>query len=160
MSTLKKATTGIGILAFLIGATVFITRQDAAPEAAAEAATVTVYKSPTCSCCAKWVTHLEENGFTVNVMEMPDVTPMKGRLGVPPELRSCHTGVVEGYVLEGHVPADLIQRMLEEKPEIAGLAVPGMPIGSPGMEVEGQPNDAYDIVAFTKDGQRSVFASR
>ncbi len=117
-----------------------------------------VYKSPTCGCCSKWVTHAEKEGFTVKAHDVEDVVEIKKEHGVPIQLRSCHTTLVDGYVIEGHVPADVVKKLLEEKPDIAGLAVPGMPIGSPGME---GPNPvAYDIVAFTPDGETSVYASR
>ena len=119
---------------------------------------VTVYKSPTCGCCSKWNEHLEANGFEVKAIDMPDVRPMKEQLGVPAELASCHTAVVGGYVVEGHVPAEDVKRLLAERPDVTGLAVPGMPIGSPGMEVEGRPAEAYDVVAFTKGGEQTVFA--
>ncbi|HET6569296.1 MAG TPA: DUF411 domain-containing protein, partial [Rhodothermales bacterium] len=92
--------------------------------------------------------------------DMPSVSPMKSQLGVLMPLASCHTAVVDGYVVEGHVPADLVKKMLKEKPAIAGLAVPGMVTGSPGMEVPGSPAEHYDVVAFTKDGKTSVYASR
>ena len=124
----------------------------------AEKPEVTVYKSPTCGCCGKWVTHLESNGFKVVTEDMPNVNPMKQRLGLPQQLASCHTAVVGGYVVEGHVPAELIKRLLEEKPDIAGIAVPGMPIGSPGME--GPNPQPYDVIAFKKDGSQEVFATR
>ena len=119
---------------------------------------VTVYKTPTCGCCAKWVDHLEANGFRVKVVDLADVTPMKIRYGVPADLGSCHTALVSGYFVEGHVPAEEIHRMLETGEPIAGLAVPGMPMGSPGME--GFRSDPYDIVAVEKDGGRRIFASR
>lgn len=121
-------------------------------------APVTVYASPSCGCCHNWVDHLVANGFRVNEERVYDVTPAKRRLGVPDSLWSCHTGVVQGYVVEGHVPADLIQRMLEERPAIAGLAVPGMPNGSPGME--GLTKDRYDVVSFTRSGDTAVYATR
>lgn len=122
-------------------------------------ASVTVYKSPTCGCCSEWVEYLEENGFTVRVTDMPDVMPMKQRLGLPRDLSSCHTAVVGGYVVEGHVPADVMKRLLTEKPDVTGIAVPGMPIGSPGMEVPGRVPEAYDVVAFDRRGGRHVFQS-
>lgn len=125
----------------------------------ADLPTVTVYKSPTCGCCAKWVTHLQENGFEVKTVDMPDVGPQKAQLGLPRALSSCHTAVVDGYVVEGHVPASDVKRLLTERPDVAGIAVPGMPIGSPGMEVEGRAAQKYDVIAYTKDGQTSVFAS-
>lgn len=131
----------------------------AAPQSAdVTAPVVHVYKSPTCGCCKAWVAHLEENGFRTEVEDMPNVDPVKQKLGVPGHLASCHTGVVNGYVIEGHVPADVIRRLLAEKPAVAGLAVPGMPMGSPGME--GLRKEAYDVVAFGKDGSQSVYESR
>lgn len=124
----------------------------------AEDGVMQVYKSPTCGCCGAWVDHAEEAGFTTEVTDVPNVTPVKSRLGMPLDLASCHTTVVDGYVLEGHVPADVVQRLLEERPDIAGLAVPGMPMGSPGME--GPYTDPYDIIAFREDGSRYVYESR
>ncbi|MFK7848573.1 MAG: DUF411 domain-containing protein [Rhodothermales bacterium] len=125
-----------------------------------ELASIVVYKTPTCGCCKKWVTHLEEAGFTVKTTDLDDLSNIKQQFGVPQNLRSCHTAVVDGYVVEGHVPADVVQKMLTEKPEIAGISVPGMPIGSPGMEVEGRPADRYKVLAFKKDGRSRVFAER
>jgi hypothetical protein len=116
-----------------------------------------VYKTPSCGCCAKWVDHLKENGFKVEVHDMDMVEPVKVALGVPGQLGSCHTSKVGGYVFEGHVPAATIQRVLREKPEAAGFAVPGMPMGSPGME--GPTTDRYDVVAFNKDGTTRVYES-
>lgn len=130
----------------------------ACSKADANLPTVTVYKSPSCGCCTKWVGHLKQNGFKVKITNMPNVAPMKDRLGVPGGLGSCHTAVVDGYIVEGHVPADVIHRLLTERPDVTGIAVPGMPIGSPGME--GPNPQSYDIVAFTKDGQQHVYASR
>jgi hypothetical protein len=126
------------------------------PPAVAEE--IVVYKSPTCGCCKKWVQHMRENGFDVKVHEQYNGTPVKEELGVPRQLRSCHTARVGGYVIEGHVPADLVKKLLEEKPEVAGLAVPGMPMGSPGME--GFRKDPYDVVSFTTGGRTAVYASR
>ena len=117
---------------------------------------VAVTKDPSCGCCEKWVSHLREAGFTVTVTEGP-VNPIKNRLGVPRELASCHTAQVGGYVVEGHVPAGAIKRLLTEKPWGTGLAVPGMPAGSPGMEVEGMEPDTYEVVLFGPEG-RSTFA--
>jgi hypothetical protein len=121
--------------------------------------TVVVYKSPTCGCCKGWVEHMRASGFEVEVRDMNDVTPVKNEQGVRPEHRSCHTALVGGYVVEGHVPAAQITRMLAEQPAIRGLAVPGMPAGSPGME-QGSPANYkdYDVVAFTSDGTSSVYA--
>ncbi len=124
----------------------------------AGATPITVYSSPTCGCCHKWVDHLKTSGFHVTVESVADVTPVKQKLRVPDALWSCHTAVVERYSVEGHVPADVIQRMLGEKPDILGVAAPGMPNGSPGMEGFGM--DTYDIVAFRSDGSTSVYATR
>ncbi len=119
--------------------------------------TIVVYKTPTCGCCQDWVEHLEANGFAVETHDVPSTAPYRERYGVPKELGSCHTGVIDGYALEGHVPATEIKRMLAEKPKARGLSVPGMPIGSPGMEVEGTRRDAFDVVLFDDSGKRSVY---
>lgn len=122
--------------------------------------TVDVYKTLTCGCCTKWVEHLQAHGFTVRSTNLQDLSEVKRKHHVPQRLQSCHTGVVNGYVLEGHVPATDVQRLLEERPAVAGLAVPGMPTGSPGMEVQGARAQPYDVIAFEKDGRTQVFASR
>ena len=129
----------------------------AAPALAADPQTVTVYKSPTCGCCKLWVDHIRDAGFEVVTHDVADVTPVKMEHGVPPRLGSCHTALVGGYVIEGHVPAEDIARLLRERPAVAGLAVPGMPMGSPGMEF-GAP-EPYDVVAFGKDGSLARFSS-
>jgi len=120
-------------------------------------AEVVVYKSPSCGCCGNWVEHLRANGFSVAVRERDDLTPVKTRLGVPDALQSCHTAEVGGYVVEGHVPAADIRRLLAERPPQArGLAVPGMPAGAPGME-DGRRRDAYQVILFGDIGH-SVYA--
>lgn len=119
-----------------------------------------VYKTPTCGCCRAWVDHVQAAGFAVEVRDMPDVAPVKHEHGLPGHLASCHTAIVDGYVVEGHVPADVIRRMLAERPQVAGIAVPGMPMGSPGMEVPGGRKDPYDIIAFSRDGKVSVYETR
>lgn len=124
-----------------------------------DATQITVYKSPTCGCCSKWVDHLRRHGFRVIAKDTADVDAVKAKLGVPSPLHSCHTAVVRGYVVEGHVPADVIQRLLKEKPKVVGIAVPGMPAGSPGMEM-GSRKDSYNVVAFTSRGASRVFAKR
>lgn len=125
----------------------------------AEGPTVQVYKTATCGCCTKWIEHLEAAGFEVEAKDLPDLTSLKSENGVPAELVSCHTALVDGYVLEGHVPAADIERLLSERPTIRGLAVPEMPLGSPGME---QPDpsrhEPYDVMSFGPDGVR-VYAS-
>jgi hypothetical protein len=121
---------------------------------------VTVYKSPTCGCCSKWIEHMRSQGFTVKSMDVDDITSIKTAYGVPPESASCHTALVGGYVVEGHVPADSIKRLLREKPKVAGIAVPGMPVGSPGMEVPNGQVEHYDIVSFVKGGKTTVFEKK
>jgi len=119
---------------------------------------IKVYKTPECGCCKAWVKHLRANGFVVETMDMPDLSLVKQKYGVKPALQSCHTAVVNGYVIEGHVPADLITRMLKERPAIAGLAVPGMPSGSPGME--GALKQQYEVLTFDRAGHSRVYARR
>lgn len=119
---------------------------------------IIVYATPSCACCHAWIGHLGDNGFDPIRELVADVTPVKRRYGVPEKLWSCHTAVVDGYVVEGHVPADLVQKMLSERPGIAGLAAPGMPNGAPGME--GGTKDRYEIVAFARSGETSVYAVR
>jgi hypothetical protein len=122
---------------------------------------IQVYKSPTCGCCTAWVEHIKAAGFEPQVFDITDeaLQARKATLGVGPRLASCHTAIVNGYVVEGHVPAADIQRLLREKPAIAGIAAPGMPTGSPGMEVPSGRKDKYDVLAFTKTGSTRVFAS-
>ena len=122
-------------------------------------AEITVYKSQYCGCCTKWVDHLKEAGFSIDVREVDDLGSVKNRLGVPRQYGSCHTAVVDGYWVEGHVPVDLIQRLLQERPEnIAGITVPGMPLGSPGMA---GPNPMeYKVLSIDLDGHSSVYATR
>ena len=114
---------------------------------------ITVHRDPNCGCCLGWVQHLQEAGFPTKVLETRDLDAVKARLGVPDDLAACHTAEVSGYVIEGHVPAVALQRFLAEKPNATGLAVPGMPIGSPGME-GGRP-EQYKVVLFGPDGHRS-----
>jgi hypothetical protein len=120
---------------------------------------VDVYKSATCGCCSKWVEHLQANGFTVRTTNREDLADLTAKHRVPRRVQSCHMGIVNGYVVEGHVPAADVQRLLKERPAIVGLAVPGMPIGSPGMERPGRKAQPFDVLAFDKDGQTRVFAS-
>ncbi len=117
-----------------------------------------VWKDPNCGCCGAWVDHVRAAGFTVEVEEVRAMNQVKARLGVPADLASCHTAQVGGYVLEGHVPAEDVKRLLAEKPAGRGLAVPGMPQGSPGMETGVK--DPYEVVLFRADGTRAVFAQR
>ncbi len=117
---------------------------------------VTVYKSPTCGCCTKWIAHLEANGFRVDAHDVADLTQVKLEHGIRRELTSCHTALVDGYVIEGHVPAEDIQRLLQQRPDVVGLAVPGMPMGSPGME--GPTSEPYNVLTFDRNGNTTVFA--
>lgn len=119
---------------------------------------VEVFKTPTCGCCSKWVDHMRANGFTVRTSDLNDLTQIKTSRGVPARLESCHTAVVNGYVVEGHVPAADVHRLLKEKPAISGIAVGGMPAGSPGMDYPGTKAQAYDVIAFDKSGATRVFA--
>jgi hypothetical protein len=120
---------------------------------------IAVYKSPSCGCCKEWVAHLAKNGFAPTVHDLDDLTETKATLGVPHALESCHTAVTGRYVIEGHVPADLIKKLLSDAPKaVVGLAVPGMVQGSPGMETGRK--EPYDVIAFTHDGKASVYGRR
>lgn len=123
---------------------------------AGAAPAVTVYKSPTCGCCGKWVEHMRASGFTVLTRDLDDVTPQKRRLGVPLAMGSCHTAEVDGYLIEGHVPAADIRRMLAERPEAKGLVSPGMPRSAPGMDLPG--NHPYEVFLVRQDGSTTSFA--
>ena len=121
----------------------------------AASAVMIVHKDPNCGCCSGWVEHVHAAGFQTKVIEVNDLAPLKTGLGIPGRLASCHTAEIGGYVLEGHVPASAIKRLLAEHPTATGLAVPGMPVGSPGMEVSGSPDERYDVILFGPSGQRS-----
>jgi hypothetical protein len=129
------------------------------PERRAETAkpVITVYKDPGCGCCRNWITYLEKHGYRVDAKDSPDMAGVKNTLGVPEGLRACHTAVVDGYLIEGHVSAEDIDRLLAERPKVAGLAVPGMPSSSPGMD--GPRTKAYQVLAFAKDGKTRVFST-
>jgi len=118
---------------------------------------MTVTRDPNCGCCSNWVKHIKAAGFPVDVVEIDDVMPLKAKLGVPEALMSCHTAEIGGYVIEGHVPAEAVKRLLVERPKAIGIAVPGMPVGSPGMEVPGQAPQPYEIAIFSA-GKQHVFA--
>lgn len=139
-------------------ATVHEDGRDAIPADRTEPIPIKVYASPTCGCCGNWVEHIEENGFDVDLEHRQDMAAVKETLGLPAEYASCHTAVVNDYVVEGHLPAEDLRRFLEEAPEARGLAVPGMPVGSPGMEVPGGEVDEYEVVVFTSEGSGEVFA--
>ncbi|MHC6226406.1 DUF411 domain-containing protein [Pseudomonas sp. X10] len=119
--------------------------------------TIDVYRDPNCGCCKKWISHLRDNGFTVNDHVEPNMSEVKQRLGVAPRLASCHTGVIDGKFIEGHVPAEQV-KLLAQRSDLKGLAVPGMPMGSPGMEM-GDHKDPYQVIGLTEDGKDEVVAS-
>ena len=125
---------------------------------AADQTVITVHKDPTCGCCSGWVRHLQQAGFATNVVETRDLDPVKRRLGVPDDLAACHTAEVSGYVVEGHVPASALNKFIGERPSATGLAVPGMPVGSPGME-GGEP-EVYEVVMFGPSGRHPYMRFR
>jgi hypothetical protein len=132
----------------------------AAPRALAAppaAPALEVWKVRGCGCCSAWAKHFEQAGFAVTMHELDDVAPVRAAAGVPADLAGCHTAKVDGYAVEGHVPVEAVQRLLAERPAIIGLAVPGMPVGSPGMEVEGEPAEPFQVYAFAADGSRRNF---
>ncbi len=120
---------------------------------------VTMYQDPNCGCCHKWAEHLQAEGFKVNIHKTSDIYSIKRSMGLPPQLASCHTATIGGYVIEGHVPASDIRRLLEEKPDVAGLTAPGMPLHSPGMQPPGEKPRGYDVLSFDKQGKTKVFSS-
>lgn len=146
------------ILCLPVLATLLAAGCGGASSAADPLAQVVVHKSPTCGCCEDWVEHMRDAGFAVEVRNHDDLTPVKEAAGVPYGLGSCHTAEVEGYFVEGHVPAADVQRLLAERPEARGLTVPGMPLGSPGMEVPSGEVQPYDVLLVTPDGETQVFA--
>jgi hypothetical protein len=123
--------------------------------ASAAAPVIQVYKSATCGCCTAWVDHLKANGFAVKVQNVANPSDYREKFGMPNDLGSCHTGLAEGYAIEGHVPASEIKRLIAERPMAKGLAVPAMPLGSPGME--GPRNDPYDVLLVRADGRTSIY---
>lgn len=153
----KHITRGLLIVAGVLSAVVFVQLSSVAAQ---QKPMVSVFKSPACGCCGKWVDHMKANGFDVKVQDVDDISAVKEKLGVAPEISSCHTSQVGGYVIEGHVPAASVQRLLKEKPTVAGLTVPGMPAGSPGMEVPGGHQEPYAILTFDKSGKTSVYERR
>jgi hypothetical protein len=147
---------------FALGAALFaltLTTGAATPsnDGAPKQTKITVYKDPSCGCCKNWIEHLKKHGYAVDAKDTPAMAEVKRTLGVPDALTACHTAVVNGYLIEGHVPAADIARLLKEKPKVAGLAVPGMPMGSPGME--GPQQQHYQVLSFDKNGKTKIFAS-
>lgn len=135
-------------------------RRPAAPvaDSSAKATPIAIYKSSSCECCAKWVDHVRANGFAPTVHDEEDMDAIKAQLGVPEGVRSCHTALVGKYLIEGHVPASDIKRLVVEQPRVAGLAVPGMPSGTPGMDQPGAKIAGFEVVAFQLDGTTKTFA--
>lgn len=149
-----KATLGAGAA---LAVAPRLLRAFGAPGALGAPVKMTVYKTPTCGCCRDWVKYMEGHGFSPSVVDLNDLTDIKRSAGVPANLQSCHTALVGAYVVEGHVPADLVKKILAEKPKIAGLAVPGMPVDAPGM---GTGKTPYEVIAWDKAGRATVFAKR
>ncbi len=150
----------VGGGALVLAAAVALSVGASASTPAVAGPAITVYKSATCGCCALWVKHLEEAGFDVTVRETEALQAIKDEHGVGNHLASCHTALIDGYVEEGHVPAEDIRSMLASRPDIVGLAVPGMPVGTPGMEIAGQPAQPYQVFAFDREGRVAVYATR
>jgi len=123
-----------------------------------DATEVVMHKSPSCECCSEWGDHLKANGFTVSEKVHDNMNQIKAALGMPAKLASCHTGVIGGYLIEGHVPAADVKRLLKEQPDVIGLTAPGMPMKSPGMQKPGLPAKGYDVLAINKDGSTYVFS--
>lgn len=142
-----------GFLILLIGA-FFLFKESKAVDG-----NLLIYKNDSCSCCTLWGNHMKQNGFKVQIVNVENLAVIKSEKSVVRGLESCHTAIIEGYVIEGHVPSKEVTRLLEEKPDAIGLAVGGMPIGSPGMEMDGHPGDAYDVILFRADGSHEVYAS-
>lgn len=146
-------TLGVALLALALTTGAATTPVNPAPKETK----ITVYKDPGCRCCKNWIDHLIKHGYRVDAKDTPAMAEVKRTLGVPEALTSCHTAIVNGYVIEGHVPAADIAKLLKEKAKVAGLAVPGMPVGSPGME--GPRKQHYQVLSFDKNGKTKVFAS-
>ena len=149
------------VLTLLVAAILFVSGMgapDVAYSAEAIAGEMTVYRDPTCGCCGRWIEHMEAAGFTVRDEVTEDMAAIKTQYGVPDELSSCHTAMANGYLIEGHVPADDVQRLLTTQPNVAGLTAPGMPMGSPGME-SAEGGESYTVFSFTNDGAAAPFAN-
>jgi hypothetical protein len=151
----------VSAVALIAGVSVAVVGSQSGKSVTAGKASVAVFKSPTCGCCAKWNEHMTAAGYAVNSSDRNDMNAIKDEHRIPAALRSCHTALVAGYVVEGHVPADVVAKLLAEKPAgVVGIAVPGMPVGSPGMESADGFKAPYQVMAFTKDGQSRVYATK
>jgi hypothetical protein len=143
----------MGVGALLLGAAACTQPASAEPVA-------TVYLTPTCGCCKYWADHMRANGFEIKEVVKADLGPIRKKYGVPGSVISCHTAVIDGYTIEGHVPADVIERLLRERPDVRGIAVPGMPLGSPGMEQLGAKWEPYEVFTFNENGPIAVYEYR
>ena len=153
---LRSLLTAVGLYMFTVAAAE-AGAWDTPTEALSAPVEIIVYRSPSCGCCSKWIEHVKRHGFVVKDIKDEDMDAVKRRLGLPEQLQSCHTAVVGTYLVEGHVPAGDIKRLLKSKPKLDGLAVPGMPMGTPGMEM-GARKDPFSVLGFTKDGRTTVFS--
>lgn len=162
MMMIRSTAAAVASAVLLIaGVSVAVVSSQGAKSATAAKPSVAVFKSPTCGCCAKWNEHMTAAGYTVNSSDRENMNAIKDEHRIPANLRSCHTALVSGYVVEGHVPADVVAKLLAERPAgVVGIAVPGMPAGSPGMESPDGFKTPYQVLAFTKDGQSRVYASK
>ena len=151
--SMKKQRNNVMILGFIAAVVMLMT----AYFTQAFATEITMYKNPNCGCCGAWAKHMRDAGFTVQEQPRDDMGVIKAKYGVSDKLASCHTAIVEGYVIEGHVPASDVQRLLKERPAVVGLTAPGMPMQSPGMQADEKPPKNYDVIAFDKHGETQVF---
>ncbi len=145
----------IGLICLIMGSSYAVAEE--ADVSGNESVEIQVYRSPTCGCCEKWVQHLKDNQFIVKDHLSDNMQSIKDKYGVPRNLASCHTAIVNGYVIEGHVPAGDIKRLLKMKSKVSGISVPGMPSGTPGMEMGGR-KDSYQVISFDKEGKYRVFS--
>jgi len=154
MTSIFQASTSRRAFLGVMGAGGLLLLPSAAVAATKRGGLVRIYKNPACGCCSEWAAILRQNGYRTEVIEMDDVTDVRRRARVPDELESCHTALIDSYAVEGHVPVEAIDRMLSQRPKIAGIAVPGMPLGSPGMN---GPPEPFDVIDFTDDGRRGIY---
>lgn len=147
-------------LSSVVAALAMLTGMAACQDASAAAPVMIVYATPSCGCCNGWVEHMRESGFEVRVVHQDDLSAIRDEHHVPAALRSCHIGIVDGYAVEGHVPADAVRRLLAQRPQVLGIAVPGMPAGSPGMEQPNGYREPYEVYTFDASGPKAVFELR
>lgn len=159
MNQITRKSLGLGIFGLSIAIAMGVALTLASGIASSGDTPMVVYKNPNCGCCTKWAEQLDKQGFVTDVKPVANINAIKQEVGVPAGMSSCHTAKVGGYFIEGHVPASDIQRLLKEKPDIAGLTAPGMPMGSPGMEVPGRKPQPYKVYSIDKQGKARLFAS-